>query len=381
MTDSPPTATVEPTCPQCGAPISLPDYADAAVCEYCGTALRRDQPWVIDKERGRAADRHSLRSTRCSQCGGPLSAYEGKRVLTCDHCGVRVAVLKHGGVTRWYFPSRVERARALAVAKGWLREHPGVAAEVRDAHPVEAKLAYVPVWEHRVLTAGWEFGIKHRTRMVVKRSPVPRQGEESLDVELRQERVKESRLQERRFYLPAADFESLGAYRPRITGRELLVPLVAGELDASALVLEAKGEPSEVVERGRAAVRLPLTGAVNPDLHLFLFRESTALLYYPLWLLRFRKGGSYCRVIVDGRHGTVNSGWAPADQTKPLVILVAQIAALVIGAAVLVYLGIDFGPARTPFLAGAVLLSVVAATLGFRYRPAKEVEYHDSLSC
>lgn len=380
MTDVPPTATVRPTCPQCGAPVALPEYADAAVCEYCGSALKRDQAWVLDKEQGREADRYTLRSIRCSQCAGPLSAHEGKRVLRCDHCGVRVALLEHGGVTRWYFPCRIERARAVSLAREWLEEHPGIAPAVREAEPVEAKLAYAPIWEHKVLAAGWEFGIKHRTRLVLQRAPVSAEGEESLEVDLRREGVQESRLDERRFYMPAVDFEAIDACRPRINGRELLVPLVAGELDPSALVLEAKGEPSEVVERGRSAARAPLTGALEPDLHLFLFREAAALLYYPLWLLRFRKGDSYCRVVVDGRDGSINSGSAPADQRTPLVAHIAKIAALVVTAAILVYLAVRFEPARTPLLVGAVVLSVAAGVLGFRFKPERGVEYHDSFS-
>ena len=363
----------------------LPEYADAAVCEYCGSSLRRDWAWTAEKEEGREAQHQRLRSIRCSQCAGPLSAHEGKRILLCDSCGVRVAVLKHGGLTRWYFPARVDRKSALAAGAAWLRDYPGIAPKVRGAAPAEAKLAYVPIWEHKVLTAGWEFGRRHRGRLVVKRSPVVAgmmgEADEALEMEVVEETVHESRLRERRFYLPAADFDSLGAGRPRITGRELLVPLVAGELDSSVLVMGARGEPSEVEERGRAAARSPLTGSFDPQVHLFLFREGVALLYYPLWLLRFRDGDSYCRVIVDGRDGTVNSGKAAADQARPLAILSARITTLVIAAAVFFYFGATRESARVPLLVVAVILSVAAVVLGMTFRPQKEVEYRDSLSC
>jgi len=250
---------------------------------------------------------------------------------------------------------------------------------------VEAKLAYIPIWEHKALTAGWEFGVRQRTRMVVRHSPaiggVTGEANETLDLEMMQESVQESHLHERRFYLPGADFEAMGAGRPRITGRELLVPLVAGELDSSVLVLSARGGPSEVEESGRAMARSPLSGTMRPDAHIFLFREATALLYYPLWLLRFRQGESYCRVVVDGRDGTVNSGRAPADKTRPLAVVVAQIAALAVGAVLLFYFGATHERARASLLAAGVILSVVAVVLGIRFRLQKEVEYRDSLSC
>ena len=136
----------------------MPDYVDAAVCTFCGSTLERDQVRVSLEETRQGAQRQPLRSVRCSQCAGPLSACEGKRVLVCDHCGVRVAVLEPGGLTHWHFPARVDRAGALAAGAAWLKDYPGIAAEVREAEPSEVKLAYAPIWEHRVLTAGWEFG-------------------------------------------------------------------------------------------------------------------------------------------------------------------------------------------------------------------------------
>jgi hypothetical protein len=301
-------------------------------------------------------------------------------VLVCDHCGVRVAVLDPGGLTRWYFPARVDSAKALAAGAAWLEDYPGIAPAVRYAEPVEVKLAYVPIWEHKVLTAGWEFGSQHRTRVTVAHNPMTGETDDTMELQLIHEGVQEPRLQERRYYLPATDFEALGACRPRITGRELLIPLLAGELDASALVLEVKGEASEVVERGRAAAQKPLTGALNPELHLFLFREAAALLYYPLWLLRFRHGDAYCRVVVDGRDGSVNSGRAPADQRKRMAVHLAKLGALAIAVVLLSYFGATFKPARGPLLVVAVILSLTAVLLGMRFRPEKEVEYEDSFS-
>ena len=380
MTASPPIATTQPTCPQCGATVALPDYANAAVCAYCGSTLERDKLRVLEAERRQGDQRQPLRSVRCSQCAGPLSACEGKRVLVCDHCGVRVAVLEHGGLTHWYFPTRVDRARALAAGAAWLRDYPGIAADVREAQPVEVKLAYAPIWEHKVLTAGWEFGSRHRTRVVVGHDPMTGAVDDTMELQLLHEGVQEPRLHERRYYLPATDFETIEACRPRVTGRELLVPLLAGELDPSAIVLEAKGEASEVVEQGRAAAQRPLSGSLHPELHLFLFREAAALLYYPLWLLRFRDGDTFCRVVVDGRDGTVNSGRAPADQTKPLVALVAKVAALAVAVVVLAYFGATYEVVREPLVALAVVMSLTAVVLGIRFNPEKEVEYHDSFS-
>jgi hypothetical protein len=158
------------------------------------------------------------------------------------------------------------------------------------------------------------------------------------------------------------------------------VPLLAGELDPSAIVLEAKGDVSEAVETGRAAARLPMSGANDPDLHLYLFRETASLLYYPLWLLRFRQGDFYGRIVVDGRHGGINSATAPADLRVKTAAVAAKICGLMLLAAALVYLGVELRAGRGPLIAVAVIVSALAAVLGVRFRPEKEVEYHDPFS-
>ncbi|MBN1628737.1 MAG: hypothetical protein JW990_03140, partial [Thermoleophilia bacterium] len=325
--------TTEIACPQCGAPVAMPGYADMAVCAFCGSTLTRDRapgnaqaralaavpaPVPFSPEAPVGVEEEVLRSVQCSQCAGPLSVREGRRILVCRRCGVRVMVREHGGVSRWYFPTRLNRLKAAAAAATWLGEHPGIAKEARDAQLGDAQLTYAPIWEHRLLLAGWEFGRKLRT--VAEFVPDAKNEETGrMELRLAEEVVKESRLQERRFYQPATDFEALGATRPRVTGRELLLPLLAGELDSDANVLAEGGTGKEVAERGRRAALQPSAGAMSPDSHLFAFRESTALLYYPLWTVDFRSRRGPCRVVVNGRDGTVNSGVAPADNTRRIL--------------------------------------------------------------
>ena len=357
----------------------LPHYADMAVCPCCGCTLARERTCAPEEDSEERLERQLLHSVKCSQCAGPISAWEGKRVLKCDHCGVRVAFLDHRGLTRWYFPARIGLTEAAQAGAAWLRDHQGIAKTFRHATLVEAKLAYAPIWEHKVLAAGWEFGYKYRTGIQPSVNPISGETYEPADVRAIQG-VHEPRLHERRFYLPATDFAAIGAERPRITGRELLAPLLAGELDPSAIVLEAKGDVSEAVEMGRAAARLPMSGASDPDLHLYLFRETASLLYYPLWLLRYRRGEVYGRIVVDGRHGGINSAFAAADLRAKTAAVVAKIAGLALLAAALVYLSVELKAGRGPLIAMAVVVSVLAVVLGLRFRPEKEVEYHDSFS-
>ncbi|NLO27736.1 MAG: hypothetical protein GX113_06100 [Actinobacteria bacterium] len=382
---------IELWCPQCRAAVVMPEYADTAVCAACGSTLVRQCRFApeggADAAPLVASEEQVLRSVQCSQCAGPLSAREGRRILVCRHCGVRVVVKQRGGVTRWYFPARVDRLEAAAIAARWLHEHPGVAKTAREARLVESHLVYAPIWEHRTLLAGWEFGYKLRPQTELISSPgkalFGRSGGEEdvrLDVRLVKEGVEEAHLKERRFYQAATDFEELGATRPRVTGRELLAPLLAGELEPSATVLTAQGSAVEVAARGRRAALLPLSGAVTPDSHLFTFRESTALLYYPLWLVRFQVGNRHCRVVVNGRDGTVNSGVAPASNRRRVALLATQAVLALVVCVTLAWLAATRDSGRETMVALAVIVLAAAALAIWRFRMVGEVEYHEPFS-
>jgi DNA-directed RNA polymerase subunit RPC12/RpoP len=372
------TSGSELECPQCGAPVAMPDYAEGAVCAFCGALLTRG---VVAPAAAPGIQKQTLRSVQCSQCAGPLDAWEGKRILVCAHCGVRVAVLEHDGFSRWYFPSKVTRTEAAIAGTRWLAEYPGIAKEARAAHLVEAQLVYAPIWEHKALVAGWEFGYKIRTTtqlVTTRRQDMFGDEEAHLELGAVKEDVQEPRLQERRFFQPAADFGALGAVRPRITGRELMVPALAGELEPTAIVLGVEGTGAEVVAAGRRAAIQPLSGAVNPDSHLFVFRESTTIIYYPLWILRYEKGADLCRVVVNGRNGSVNSGVAPASNTTRIALLVAQVAAVAVAVAVLIWLASRVtGHSRVSLVAAAVIVSLLAVLMIWRFRTVGEVEFHE----
>jgi hypothetical protein len=289
---------------------------------------------------------------------------------------VRVVVKEHGGFSRWYFPAGIDRQEAVEIASAWLGKHPGVAKRVREAAIVEAQMVYAPIWEHTALIAGWEFGRKMRTRYEL----VGDERSERLDLKLEYEGVEEPRLRERRFYQAAADLTSLGATRPRISGRELMLPLLAGEVEPWATVLEAEGNVDQVATAASRAAMVPVSGAESPDSHVFALREATALLYYPLWLLRYEDGKHSYRVVVNGRNGNINSAEAPAASLGQMSLLASQIAALAFVIAALVWLGSIGTIGRVPTIVGTVIVSAVAILLVRRFRLQREVEYHEPFS-
>ena len=78
------------------------------------------------------------------------------------------------------------------------------------------------------MVAGWEFGTKLRTKSYLVSDD---EGAERLGLAVEEERFEDPHLQERRYFQTGCDLAAMGATRPRFSGRELLLPLVAGEVD------------------------------------------------------------------------------------------------------------------------------------------------------
>lgn len=318
----------------------------------------------------------TLRSISCPRCAGPLQGRDGDRVIACAHCGTRFLTGLVDGYQRRYFPAKVERLQAVGAAAHWLWEHPDAPSDIRDSAFVEARLLYVPIWEARAHVVGWEFGKKLRNR-----SEVVRVGNEDiLQNKLVEEAVEEGFFGERRFYQEAADLDVLGMGRPHITGREFTLPYLVGELERGAAVLESDGELATVRERAHESFLRPPTGTVARDTRLFLLKESAALLYYPLWTLRYRYRARLYEMVVDGRNGRVHAARAPADNRRRIALLLVSYAFLAAMLAVVASIWSAGGPMQTPALYTMVLVVALAAGAFARFRLIREVEYHEPFS-
>ena len=352
--------TKERICPQCAAGLTWPDYADVVVCSSCGSTLAADA---------------ALRAVQCPQCAGPLAAVGGLRLLACCHCGVHVLVSSRGGHDRWRLPLRTDRAAAERVAREWIEDRSDIAQPDEGSVFTRAELVYTPIWEYSALVAGWEFGYQTRVRCEL----VGDEDNERLELQPYREEVQEGRLQERRFYEAAADLSTIGATRPRVTGREPLLPVLGGDLD-DARVLSAQGSPASILERGHRHVLQPTSAAERPEGRLLVVRESACLLFYPLWVLELRQGVRRYSLVVNGFEGTVNSAVAPVGTTARFKGRMSRVAPFATLALLLAVLALLSPSARMPAAVFFVVVLVGAAVVFWGTRVEGEVQYHDPYS-
>jgi len=261
-------------------------------------------------------------------------------------------------------------------AARWLWEHSDVPSDIHDSAFVEARLLYVPVWECRAHVVGWEFGRKLRTR-----TQVVQQGEEEVvRTELVDEPVEESFFGERRLYREATDLSLLGMGRPHITGREFTLPYLVGELERGAVVLQSDRDLAATWEDAAASFMASPTGSVVREARLFLLKESAALIYYPLWSLRYRYRGRLYEMVVDGRNGEIHAARAPADNRRRIALFLGTYALLAMALAAVVSAGRAWDAAAEPAFYAAVLVIALAVAAFWSFRLVREVEYHEPFS-
>jgi hypothetical protein len=317
-----------------------------------------------------------LRSVSCPRCAGRLVVRDGDGSVWCDSCGMPFRVVSSGGFERRYFPVKVEKLLAVGKAAGWLRTWSEVPDDIGESCFVDARLLYVPIWEVRAYVVGWEFGKKFRTKTDV----IHVGGEDQVRTRMVEEAVEDGFFNERRLYREATDLSGLGMGRPHITGRDLTLPYLAGELESHASVLEADRALEQVREQARRSFLRPPTGTFTRRAHLFLIRESAALIYYPLWSLRYEYRGRAYDMTVDGRNGEVHSARAPADNRARLAGLLASLAALAVGLALLVSAWESWEGGRQPVAYGVLAVVVASVTILWRFRLVREVEHHETFS-
>ena len=197
--------------------------------------------------RSRSFTRSRVLSARVRSASGPAAAS-----CCATHCGVRVLVHGEGGLSRWLFPQTVDQtARARRGRAGGSRT-----IRASRGRPGTRRSRQRQLWctSPSGSTRPWSpAGSSAPSCARSRTSSSDDEGNERLELALAEERFEDPHLQERRFFQAAATSTALGATRPRFSGRELLLPLVAGEVDPSSTVMEPQGTAAEIAEQGPQA--------------------------------------------------------------------------------------------------------------------------------
>ncbi len=261
----------------------------------------------------------------CPNCGGGLEVDTGLRVIECPYCETPFLVVSEPGVRRFAVEPRVEAERAREIARRWLGS--GIAKDRRlrrEARLAETFLCFLPFFRVEADAVGFALGTEERRRTVG--SGKNRRTETyEVDVERRVEKSFD------RTY-PALNVAEWGIQRVDLRG-DPLVPFEARALDALGMVFPPTGSEREVfaaaLESFKRAAE-PTSGLTRVRFRfLETLRERLTVIYYPLWVVRYRFQERSYQVLVDAEDGSLAYGKAPGNDLYRALALVATEAVLV----------------------------------------------------
>jgi len=259
-----------------------------------------------------------LAGLMCSSCGGTVDVQEGLTNVVCRYCGTPQAVVGRRGILRLMVLNSIDRATASRAVRRWfskgIRKEPALK---KEAHFQEAFLAWFPFVRARLDAIGWLLGIRERKRKRGKRWETVRE-----PVEIEVERSID-------WTSPAADMGEFGVHRVDLTGDQVL-PLDDELLRSRGMVFR----PTRSLEETAAVLNERALDHISRSNHLdhvsfswlATIRRRVALVYYPMWVIRYGFRGQTYQVLIDAEGGGMAYGKAPGNHLYRAFSLVAACA-------------------------------------------------------
>ncbi len=183
----------------------------------------------------------------------------------------------------------------------------------REAVVEEAFLAFLPFVRARCDVIGWVLGVKLKRR---KRGNRWEQVEEPVEREVEREADLTA---------PAAEVAELGVQRVSLSGDRLL-PLDEGALRKRGMLFRPSRTEAEVAATLTSRALAEAERSAVPDRVTFSWlksiRQRVALVYYPLWVLRYGFRGRTYQALVDAEDGSLAFGKAPGNHVYRAGVLV-----------------------------------------------------------
>jgi hypothetical protein len=294
-----------------------------------------------------------VRGLSCPNCGGSLDVETGLRVVSCPYCRTPLLAVSEIGIRRFAIEPQIDSGRAREATRSWLgrgfKKDPRLPSE---AGIREAFLCFIPFYRVEADCVGFALGTEERRRTVG--SGKNRRVEVyEVDVERDVQRSYD------RTY-PAANVAEWGVQRIDLAG-DPLVPFESDVLDRLGMVFPATGSESDVLAAALDEFKRSADPAAGLKRVRFRFletlRERLSVVYYPLWIVRYRFRGRSYQTLVDAEDGSLAYGKAPGNDLYRAVMLIATSAAgAYLGTTVLQWMG---GGTMPLLLAGAVALGLV----------------------
>jgi hypothetical protein len=235
-------------------------------------------------------------SMNCPMCGGALSLEEGSKTTTCAYCGALLAIEGDEGINKLTYKNNLDKDKAISIAKSWM--HGGLKArdlknkaEITECYPI-----YAPFWKVHARAAGWVCGYRevHHEKST-ERVPMEKMVMSDFD-----------------WNEIACDVGDIGVeHIGSLNGTAILHD------EGSIPTFEATTSPNDAKMTGLKSIEdsaINSAGVPNKTfVRMHVFPDDISLVYYPIWVVRYKYNNRMYFCTVDGIVGKVLAGRAPGD--------------------------------------------------------------------
>jgi len=295
----------------------------------------------------------------CPVCGGAIKMNEGAHTLSCQYCTSLLFIEGDDGVHTTMFANKLDTTTSTQRVHDWFRKglkarDLKVKGQFSEIYPI-----YVPFWRMRARAAGWVCGYREETHTT---------RDSRGNIRTYTERIPMERMVLRDFEWTeiACDLGDIGIEHLRNLAGDIVL-----HETGSIPTFEATTSRTDAQGMGKGEIlKLAVSSAQVPNItfqKIHVIPKIFGLIFYPVWIVRYKYNERTYFAGVDGVTGQVLSGRAPGDPLYRSLIMTGGAACGAVGG-----LGLGWGlvSGSTEIGIGAVIVSAVmffGAYLFFRY--------------
>ena len=287
----------------------------------------------------------------CPACGGAISVVEGEDTVVCPYCSSTLFIEGDEGVSTLAFRNRLSQQNAVDASRRWWSKGWKARDLKRIGRMTEVYPIYLPFWRATTRVAGWICGYEIRRHTDSKGRVHQRKVPKEVMI-----------LRDYQFSEIAADPGDLGIRSLKNFSGETsfadfdMIPTFEATNSRDDAVAHAK---QEALSRARSFARVPRVTMER----LHIFPKRLAMVYYPVWIVRYEYRDRMYLTTVDGVTGQVLSGRAPGD---PLFQSLAITAGSSFGG-LLAAAGIMMSTVAAELMIGGIAAGAVVLYLTYRF--------------
>lgn len=264
-----------------------------------------------------------IKGLMCPSCGGTVELSEGQNVLKCPYCETSLLVMGDEGVIQYHVSSKIERDSAKDAVIKWLGKFDKDRKLKKQAEFTDIFLIHIPFWRSLGKVCGWIFGnkVEHETHKDSKGTS---------HTTTRKKPVERMVMQDYVWNKAACDVSEFGVEEVDESGiRGKLEPFDFSTVEKQGMIFRPTSSRTDSMKESEEWMTSKAQSSARVDEVIFqklnVIGKKLSIVYYPLWVIRYRFKDRNYQVVVDGLHGKLLYGRAPGSTLYRVCMFVGSL--------------------------------------------------------